>query len=294
MEDVDKRDKSTIHLYSGVFKINPERINMLDKKEDISLAYDEAGTGQAVLLIHGFPLNRQMWQPQIDALSAAGFRVIAPDLRGFGDSSAASASPGMMDTLADDLVRLLDQLQIEKAVVAGMSMGGYVLFNLLQRYPQRIQAACFVVTRSDADEEAGRTKRNHLIDEIEAGRPQTVAAAFIPALFASSTAQTRPELVEMVRSWISAAPTTGLIYGLQAIRDRVDSTPLLATLQIPSLVIGAEEDQAIPPEKSIALASQIPGAKLSMLPGVGHMGNLENTELFNQTLIAFLRSVQPT
>jgi pimeloyl-ACP methyl ester carboxylesterase len=264
---------------------------MKNKKEEISLAYDEAGTGQAVLLIHGFPLNRQMWKPQIDALSSAGFRVIAPDLRGFGDS-AAGESPGAMDTLADDLVRLLDQLQIEKTVAVGMSMGGYVLLNLLKRYPQRINAACFVVTRSDADDEAGRAKRNHLIAEIEAGRPQTVAEAFTPVLFAPHTTQNRPELIKMVRSWISATSTTGLIHGLQAIRDREDSTPLLATLQIPALVIGSEEDQAIPPEKSIALASLIPGAKLSMLPAVGHMGNLENAELFNEALISFLRPVQ--
>jgi len=264
---------------------------MQNKKEDVSLEYDEAGTGQTVLLIHGFPLNRQMWQPQIDALSATGFRVIAPDLRGFGNS-AAGASPGMMDTLADDLVHLLDQLQIEKAVVAGMSMGGYVLLNLLRRYPQRINAACFVVTRSDADDGAGRAKRNHLIAEIEAGRPQTVAEAFIPALFAPHTTQNHPELVEMVHNWISATSTTGLIHGLQAIRDRVDSTPLLATLQIPTLVIGSEEDQAIPPEQSIALAKQIPAANLSMLPAVGHMGNLENPELFNQALITFLHSLQ--
>ncbi|WP_321390502.1 alpha/beta fold hydrolase [uncultured Desulfuromusa sp.] len=263
---------------------------MQNKKEAMSLAYDEAGTGQAVLFIHGYPLNRQMWQPQIAALSAAGFRVIAPDLRGFGES-AAGESPGTMDAMADDLVHLLDQLQIEKATVAGMSMGGYVLLNLLNRYPQRVNAACFVVTRSDADDASGRAKRNHLITEIEAGRPQAVAEAFIPALFAPDTIQTRPEMVEMVRSWISATSATGLIHGLQAIRDRVDSTPLLATLQVPTLVIGAEEDQAIPPEKSRDLATRIPTAKLSMLPAVGHMANLENPNQFNQVFIDFLRSV---
>lgn len=263
---------------------------MQNKKEAISLAYDEAGSGQAVLFIHGFPLNRQMWQPQIEALSSAGFRVIVPDLRGFGESATGESS-GTMDAMADDLIRLLDQLQIEKAAVAGMSMGGYVLLNLLSRYPQRLNAACFVVTRSDADDETGRAKRNHLITEIEAGRPQAVAEAFIPVLFAPDTTQTRPEMVEMVRSWIAATPEAGLIHGLQAIRDRVNSTPLLATLQIPTLVIGAEEDQAIPPEKSRDLATRIPAAKLSMLPAVGHMANLENAKHFNQVFIDFLHSV---
>lgn len=264
---------------------------MQTNKENIRLAYDEAGSGQAVLLIHGYPLNRQMWKPQIEALSTAGFRAIAPDLRGFGDSPCGD-SPGTMDAMADDLIHLLDQLQIEKATVAGMSMGGYVLLNLLNRYPQRVNAACFVVTRSDADDEGGRAKRDHLIAEIEAGRPQAVAAAFIPALFASDSEQTRPELIDKVRSWITATPTTGLIHGLQAIRDRLDSTSQLETLQIPTLVIGAEKDLAIPPEKSIALAAQIPASRLSMLSAVGHMANLENTELFNQVLIDFLHSAQ--
>ncbi|SEA08454.1 Pimeloyl-ACP methyl ester carboxylesterase [Desulfuromusa kysingii] len=264
---------------------------MQSKPENIHLAYDEAGTGQAVLLIHGFPLNRQMWQPQIEALSAAGFRVIAPDLRGFGESEAGE-SPGTVEAMVDDLINLLDRLQVEKAVVAGMSMGGYLLLDLLQRYPQRISAACFVVTRSDADDETGRAKRDHLIAEIEAGRPQTVADAFLPVLFAPHSTQNRPELIAKVQSWMTATSTTGLIHGLQAIRDRRDATPLLATLQLPTLIIGAEDDQAIPPEKSIALAAQIPASRLAMLSAVGHLGNLENGDLFNEVLISFLRSVQ--
>ncbi|MBE0596661.1 MAG: alpha/beta hydrolase, partial [Desulfuromonadales bacterium] len=126
--------------------------------DDISLACDDVGSGPTVLLIHGFPLCRRMWQPQARALAAAGYRVIAPDLRGFGDS-AAPAGPYSMSVFADDMIRLLDHLQIDKAVVGGMSMGGYVLLNLLERHPGRASAALFLVTRAGADDDAGKVKR---------------------------------------------------------------------------------------------------------------------------------------
>jgi pimeloyl-ACP methyl ester carboxylesterase len=254
----------------------------------IRLAYDEMGAGPAVLLIHGFPLCRQMWRPQMQALTAAGFRAIIPDLRGFGESESGT-EVGSVDLLADDLIALLDYLGIEKAVVGGMSMGGYVLLNLLARYPQRFSAACFIVTRSDADDEIGRGKRNHLIAEIKAGRPDAVPSAFAPLLFAEQAVVTRSDLVEDVRVWMAGTLSAGLVLGLQAIRDRGDSSALLPKLKIPALVIGACEDKAIPPEKSADLAEQIPGAQLCMLSAAGHMVNIEQPAAFNSALLDFLR-----
>lgn len=254
----------------------------------IQLAYDEVGEGPAVLLIHGFPLCRQMWRPQAQALAAAGFRAVVPDLRGFGESEAGT-EVGSTDLLADDLIALLDYLGIEKAVVGGMSMGGYVLLNLLARYPERFSAACFIVTRADADDETARGKRNHLISEVEAGRPDVVSSAFTPLLFADQTVAARSELVEEVRGWMAAASPSGLVLGLEAIRDRADSSALLPQLSIPVLIMGAREDKAIPPEKSADLAERIPGAQLCMLSAAGHMVNIEQPEAFNSALLDFLR-----
>ena len=254
----------------------------------IKLAYDEAGKGPAVLLIHGFPLCRKMWRPQMQALAAAGFRVVVPDLRGFGESDSG-AKPGSTDLLADDLIALLDHLGIEKAAVGGMSMGGYVLLNLLARYPQRLSAACFIVTRADADDETARGKRNHLIAEVNAGRPDTVPNVFTPLLFADQTVAARSELVEQVRGWMTATAPSGLVLGLEAIRDRADSSSLLPKLSIQVLIMGAREDKAIPPEKSTELAERIPGARLCMVPGAGHMVNMEQPEAFNSALLDFLR-----
>jgi pimeloyl-ACP methyl ester carboxylesterase len=254
----------------------------------IQLAYDEAGQGPAVLLIHGFPLGRQMWQPQVQALAGAGFRAVAPDLRGFGESEPGT-EVGATDLMADDLIALLDHLGIEKAVVGGMSMGGYVMLNLLARYPERFSAACFIVTRADADDETARGKRGHLISEIQAGRPEVVPNAFTPLIFADRTVADRPELVDEVRGWMTATSPAGFVVGLEAIRDRGDSSALLPQLKIPVLVLGAKEDKAIPPEISQDMAEQIPGAKLCMVAGAGHMVNIEQPDAFNAALLDFLR-----
>ena len=130
----------------------------------LQLGYDDFGSGPAVVLIHGFPLQRQMWRPQVEPLLDAGYRVILKDLRGFGESAAGNGAT--MDGYADDLIALLDLLGIDKAVIGGMSMGGYVLFNLLERYPQRFHAAMFIVTRAAADDVAGQAKRDAMIAAV--------------------------------------------------------------------------------------------------------------------------------
>ncbi|MBU8869530.1 MAG: alpha/beta hydrolase [Gemmatimonadales bacterium] len=257
----------------------------------IDLVFDQEGNGHPVLLIHGFPLNRHMWRPQVDALTTAGYRVVTPDLRGFGDSPIGKIGSGGLDLLADDLVALLDHLEIDQAVIGGMSMGGYILLNLLARHPDRIRAACLLVTRANADDETARAKRDHLIGEVEAGNPIAVADAFIQVLFAEGTATARPELVAETHRWLAATSPAGLLFGLRAIRDRVDSTRLLPGFNRQTLVIGAELDQTIPVERSRDLAAGIPDAELVLIPAAGHMANLERPEAFNQALLEFLSKV---
>lgn len=265
-------------------------VSMQTELNGIQLAYDDAGEGTAVLLIHGFPLCRKMWHPQMQALTAAGFRAVVPDLRGFGESDPGS-DVGSMDLLGDDLIALLDHLGIEKAVVIGMSMGGYVLLNLLTRYPERFSAACFVVTRDDADDETARAKRNHLIAEVKADRADAVPNAFTPLLFTDQTVAERSELVDDVHGWMAAASPAGLVLALEAIRDRSDSSALLPQLKIPVLIMGAREDKAIPADKSTDMAERIPGAQLCMLSAAGHMVNIEQADAFNTALLEFLHDI---
>ena len=251
------------------------------------LAYDDNGSGQPLLLIHGFPLNRTMWRPQIEALTRAGYRVITPDLRGFGESRMTSAVVNM-SSYADDIVALMDHLHLPQAVIGGMSMGGYVLLNLLERYPERVAAAIFIVTRAGADDEAGKGKRTALAAATAAEGMNPVLEVFRHILFAPATLTGHRELVAEVSGWISATDPRGAAAGLIAMRERKDYLPLLGAIHQPALVIGADQDQTIPSEQSRLLAAGIADAKLSILPGGGHLVNLEQPDDFNAVLKEFL------
>ena len=251
------------------------------------LAYDEQGSGLPVMLIHGFPLNRRMWRPQIEALAGSGCRVICPDLPGFGESPL-SERPVTMAVYADALIALLDRLQIDKAVIGGMSMGGYVLLNLVERYPERLLGAIYLVTRAAGDDAAAREKRSMLAAEVENGNLLAVPDAFVQVLFAPHTARDNPRLVSDVRQWMESTPAEGIVEGLLAMRDRDDYVDRLSRLQVPSLVVGAELDKAIPPDHARAMAEGLPNAELQIIPGAGHMANLERPEIVNRTLLKFL------
>lgn len=256
----------------------------------ISLACDDQGSGPPLILIHGFPLQRKMWHPQIQAVTGAGFRLVTPDLRGFGESDAPDG-PYSMEIFADDIVALMDHLAIGQAVIGGMSMGGYVLMNLLDRYPERVAGACFIVTRAPADDEAGKARRLHLAQEVMKFGPQLVADAFVEVLFAEQNLTERPKLVEEVYGWMSATDSRGLAGGLLAMRERTDYGALLDRFRVPALAIGADGDRAIPAEFSRAIAAGVPGCRLCIVPEAGHLANLEHPGAFNDCLLEFLTSL---
>ena len=259
----------------------------------ITIAYTDIGAGPVVMLIHGFPLGRAMWRPQLGDLVAAGYRVIAPDLRGFGETDEPDGSY-CMELFSDDLIELLDHLGVEQATVAGMSMGGYVLFNLLSRYPERISAAVFAVTRSVADDEAGKARRLQLATDLLKFGPQVVADSFHPLMFAPKTVELRPKLAEEVYGWMVTTGSRGLAGGLNAMRERPDVTPLLGQISVPSLVIGAAQDKACPLEHPRMIAAGISNSRLEIIADAGHLANLEQPNQFNHYLLDFLRTVAPT
>jgi len=242
------------------------------------------------MLIHGFPLCRKMWRPQVAPLVAAGFRVITPDLRGYGETPPERL-PARMESYADDLVALLDELTIEQAVFGGMSMGGYVLMSLLEHHPQRVSAAMFLMTRAAADDPAGKERRKLLADEALHTGPGKIADTFESVLFGPGVARTRPELVTEVRSWMLATPPGGMAAGLLAMRERKDYIDQLASFRLPALVVGAEQDLAIPLGHSVVLAKGLPQATLKVVEGAGHLANLEKPEIFNRYLVEFLQGL---
>jgi len=255
-----------------------------------SIAYDDQGSGLPVILIHGFPLCRKMWRDQSEALLSAGYRVITPDLKGFGESETAD-DPCSMDLFADDVVALMDHLKIDHAVIGGMSMGGYVLLSLLERYPNRVKAAIFIVTRSESDDAAGREKRTTLASHAEDGCPEKVVRFFGDILFSDRTRLQRPELLSNVYDWmLETAPET-LSACLLAMMNRKNYTTLLRRFTVPSLVLGAEMDRTIPPYHSIMMDKQLPNSELHIIPGAGHMVNMEAPDQLNSHLLDFLKRI---
>ncbi|MDT8442718.1 MAG: alpha/beta fold hydrolase [Desulfuromonadales bacterium] len=251
------------------------------------MQYDDLGSGLPVVLVHGFPLNRKMWRAQQDVLVDHGFRVICPDLPGFGDSPSVEGD-ATMGAYADAVIGLLDRLGIDKAVVGGMSMGGYVLLNLVERYPERLLGAMFLVTRAAADDAAGKEKRSLLAREVGNGNLAVVPETFAQVLFAPEVQQEQPELVREVRGWMESTPAAGVVGGLLAMRDRDDYVDRLSGFNLPALVVGAEQDMAVPPEHARVLANGLPHAELCIIPGGGHMVNLEQPETFNRIVLGFL------
>jgi len=259
---------------------------MLAVLDGVTLHYEAAGEGIPLVMIHGFPLSGSIWQNQLAGLADC-CRVIVPDLRGFG-KSATTAGDCTMDSYADDLVKLLDSLGISKAVFCGMSMGGYVVFNLLERYPERALGACFMVTRGGAEDEAGKVRRTVLADEVLKSGAGAAAEVFSTSLFAPATIMGNPSLVENVRLLMLAADPAGLAGALLAMRDRADYSKRLAEFTLPALVIGAADDMAIPPEESRLLAAGLGNAKLCIIPQAGHMVMMEQPEAVNAALREFL------
>lgn len=250
----------------------------------VTLALEDIGRGDPpLLLIHGFPLDREVWVPQLRGLE--GHRIIAPDLRGFGLSSVPGG-PLQISDYADDLIALLDRMGIARAVICGVSMGGYIALDLVRRFRERAIGLVLVDSRATADDQSGRARRDDLIALAEEKGAMAVADVLAPALFApgADPALQEPVLIRMQRT-----PVAGITAALAAMRDRPDSTPLLATLKdLPVLVVAGTEDQIVSLESSRDLARAIPGAELIEIQGAGHLPSLERPEALNLALREFL------
>src|SRR3990172_7110710 len=194
-----------------------------------SLVYEEAGHGQATIFVHGYPLDHTMWKPQLQGLRVH-VRCIAPDLRGFGESEGTGESSSM-DDFASDLVALMDYLQIERAVVCGLSMGGYVALAFAEHWPDRLAGLILANTRSGADSEAGRAGRMAAVKVAEEQGAGAIAESLLPKLLGEKTRNENPELVERVRAMMTRQPVEGITAALRGMAARPDRTPLLARLQ---------------------------------------------------------------
>lgn len=266
---------------------------MQDTVNDIRMNWRESGRGAPVILLHAFPLHGEMWRPQLDDLPER-WRWIAPDLRGFGETERGDGEgPLAMDLFADDVVALMDHLDVERATVCGLSMGGYVAFALWNWRPKRVRSLVLCGTRAGADTEEGRRGRHALIERIrEAGSAEPVVDAMLPKLLSETTRRERRSVVERVRGMIEATSPETLIEALQGMAERPDSTELLPEIDVPALVVAGEDDAVTNRAEAEFLAAEIPEGRLAVVPEAGHISSMENPRAFNRSLVHFLEAMQ--
>ena len=252
----------------------------------VSLAVEVRGDGPAVLFIHGYPFDHTIWTHQVAALE--GWCRIAPDLRGMGQSDAPDLGYSV-ETYAEDLAELLDLLGAREVVLVGLSMGGYVAFEFLRRWRERVRGLVLVDTRAEADTAEARMSRDASAATAREQGAGAIAEAMLPKVLGASTLGGSSATIERVRAMMAATPVAGIVGGLGAMRDRPDSTPLLPQLAgLPTLVIVGDEDELTPPGQARAMAEAIPGASLVVIRSAGHIPPVERPAETTDALLAFL------
>ena len=282
------------------------------------MAYEDTGSASTslstppLLLIHGFPLDRTLWAMQVRGLADVA-RVIAPDLRGFGESgmprttspmvpspdrNESTTGEGMrpagavtMDTYADDLRGLLDALGVKSAVVAGLSMGGYIAFAFYRKNAARVRGLILADTKAGPDSPEGKKGRDDNIVLARAQGAGAIADKMLPKMLTPKTAAERAGIANAARAMMARQPVAGVVAALEAMRDRPDSTPTLAEIKAPTLVVTGAEDALIPPKEAEAMRDAIRGARLVSIPGAAHLANLDQPDAFNAVVREFLKTV---
>jgi pimeloyl-ACP methyl ester carboxylesterase len=256
--------------------------------DGVEIAYDDVGSGIPVAFIHGFPHNRSLWAPQVSGLLDRA-RCIAPDLRGFGDSSRHG--PFTIDQFADDVALLLRTLGVTRAVVVGLSMGGYVAFSLWRRHRALVRGLVLADTRAGADTDEARATRQALIEVARTRGSGAVADGQITGMIGKTTRAKRPAMIDEVHRMLESASVEGIVGALEAMMARPDSTATLATIDVPTLVVVGDEDVLTPRSEAEILHDAIRSSRLEVIEHAGHVSNFERPAAFNHVLSEFLASL---
>ncbi len=252
----------------------------------ITLHVKDRGQGLPLLLVHAFPLNHTQWESQLDMLTDE-FRLIAPDMRGFG-ASDAPPGPYSMDQFADDLAALLDHLNIEQVVLGGLSMGGYVAFAFVRRHAARLRGLVLADTRAMPDSDEARAGRETNAQRVEQEGPGFLAETMLPDLLAPGAS---PQLRANLQAMVENNPPQGVAGALRAMGARPDSSELLAQIQVPTLVVVGEQDKVSTIDEMRTIHESIANSSLVTIPDAGHLSNIEKPAAFNAALVEFLRGL---
>jgi 3-oxoadipate enol-lactonase len=258
----------------------------------MDLAYADEGPGPVVLLLHGFPLSRAMWVDQLSGIGSI-YRVIAPDLRGHGESPVPEGVY-TMDSMADDVVELLETLEISgPVVVGGLSMGGYVALSLAARYPTRVRALVLMDTKATADTpEAAQAREVMAQTVLAADSAAPVVDAMLPRLFGKMAREQHPERVEPMKDVMSQMSPRGIAGALRGMAARPDRRADLPKIVFPTLVLVGDEDVITPPAEAKSMAEALPNARLEVITKAGHLAPYENPSDANAAILRFLKSLE--
>jgi len=252
-------------------------------RQGVSIEYDDIGNGVPLLLIHAFPVDRTLWRAQIAGLSSI-YRVVAPDLRGFGKSSETTGEAVSMEQYAADLKSLLDSLSIKQAVVGGISMGGYIALAFYAQYAERVKGLLLANTRATSDSEEGKQTRLANAQKIGDTGPRFLIESMAPQMLGSAA---KSEVEITVRSMMLHQRAPGLMSALRGMAARPDRTSLLRFATVPILIITGAEDKLISPADSEAMQALIPNSTLVNIPEAGHLSNIDKADAFNQAVREF-------
>jgi 3-oxoadipate enol-lactonase len=255
----------------------------------INIDYKDEGEGTPVIFVHAFALNQTMWDAQVTALQDR-YRVITVDMRGFGNSDVIKGT-SEMSQMAADVHGLMRALAIDKAVMVGLSMGGYVLFAFYKAFKDVVQALVFADTRATADTDEARANRLRSAEKAEREGSTAIADETTPKLLGDTTQAKNPDLVKRVHSIQAANSPDGIAAAQRGMAARQNSTDLLAEITCPTLVIVGTEDKLTPPTEAEAIHRGIRHSKLHAIEGSGHLSNMETPDEFNKVLIEFIESL---
>ncbi|OPX78947.1 MAG: haloalkane dehalogenase [Methanosaeta sp. PtaB.Bin039] len=255
--------------------------------QGVCIEYDDIGDGVPLLLIHGFMLDRTLWQPQIADLSQI-YRVITPDLRGFGESSDTDGKAMTMEQYAADLKSLLDSVNLKQAVIGGISMGGYIALAFYAKYADRVKGLILANTRAVPDSDESRQLRLANARKVGDVGPGFLVKTMAPQMLKSpATAEIKIAVCSMMMRQRAA----GIMSALRGMALRPDRTALLRNAAVPVLIVSGSQDALISPGESEAMHALIPKSRLEIIPGAGHLSNLDEALEFNRVICEFCTQV---
>jgi 3-oxoadipate enol-lactonase len=251
------------------------------------LAFTDQGAGQPVVLLHAFPLSRQMWKDAAQAWSPR-FRIIAPDLPGFGDSPSTAANFTMENCASEVSHFLRDRNIKEKIVLVGLSMGGYIAFEFIRQFPEKISRLVLAATQPLPDTETAAKGRRETAEFVLQKGTQALSERLVPKLLGATTLATKPEVTQRVQDLMVSNSPEGIAKACLGLALRRDSTPVLRSIQIPTLIVAGSEDALIPEGRAVEMKQQVKKSELEVFPACGHLVNLEQPQAFQKRVLDFL------